>query len=79
MGLDGRYHLASNRTNTVNNFSTIGPLDRGKGIEYGCMLGRVTAGQAKAGLPVLVTVLSFTQPILPSGDEGGNRLSQNSP
>jgi hypothetical protein len=43
------------------------------------MPGRVTAGQAKAGLLVLVTVLSFTQPILPSGDEGGNRLSQNSP
>jgi hypothetical protein len=63
----------------VNNFSTIGSLDRGKGIEYCCMPGRVTAGQAKAGLLVLVTVLSFTQPVLPSGDEGGDRLSQNSP
>jgi hypothetical protein len=38
------------------------------------MPGRVTAGQAKAGLLVLVTVLSFTQPILPAGDEGGNSL-----
>lgn len=25
LGVDGRYHLASNQTNTVNNFGTIGP------------------------------------------------------
>lgn len=25
LGLDGRFHLASNQTNTVNNFGTIGP------------------------------------------------------
>jgi hypothetical protein len=42
------------------------------------MPGRVTAGQAKAGLLVLVTVLSFTQPILPSGDEGRQAISKQS-
>lgn len=25
LGVDGRYHLASNQTNTINNFGTIGP------------------------------------------------------
>jgi hypothetical protein len=36
-------------------------------------------GQAKAGLLALVSVLSFTQPILSAEDEWGNRLPENSP
>ena len=39
MGLDGWFHLASNQTNTVNNFGTIWPYDRGRGIEYDCVTG----------------------------------------
>ena len=31
VGLDCRFHLASNQTNTVNNFGTIGPYESGEG------------------------------------------------
>lgn len=31
-GLGGRFNLPSNQTNTVNNFGTIGPYDRGNPV-----------------------------------------------
>jgi hypothetical protein len=31
VGLHGRFHLASNQTNTVNNFGTIGSYESGEG------------------------------------------------
>ena len=49
MNLDGRFHEANNQTSTVNNFSMIGPHDRG-----------ITVEQALAGMVALVTELFFT-------------------
>ena len=48
-GLDGWLHLASNQTNTVNNFRTIGLYDRGRGIEEGCLPGSNHCGIGSSG------------------------------
>ena len=51
----------------------------GEGLNTVACWGWVTVRLAKTGLFAVVSVLSFTQPILPAGDERGNRLFQNSP
>ena len=51
----------------------------GGGLNTIACWGWVTVGLAKTGLLALVSVLFFTQPILPAGDERGNRLFHNCP